>query len=65
MIRVADSDLRKDGAEIRNQVAYRHERIILQHSCSGTALVSGGPDPDRLDIDELPNPIRGELSAVA
>jgi prevent-host-death family protein len=39
MIRVAASDLRKDCAEILNQVAYRHERIILQRHGKDAAVL--------------------------
>jgi prevent-host-death family protein len=41
MTRVAASDLRKDCAEIINQVMYRHERVILQrHGKDAAVLIS-------------------------
>ena len=39
MTRVAASDLRKDCAEILNQVAYQHERVILQRHGKDTAVL--------------------------
>jgi prevent-host-death family protein len=65
MIRVAASDLRKDCAEILNQVAYGHERIILQRHGKDAAVLIPLEDLALLEAIEDQQDLEDARAALA